>query len=181
MKWSILILTQPSRAESLKRLMRYLEPQAKGKSDMEIVVRDYEPALLIGGNRQRMREEAAGEYSSFVDDDDLVAPDYVSRILPLLDGVDYIGWELQCFIDGHALVPTYHSLRFGGWHEDGKGYYRDLSHVNPIRRELALMMPMSGAWGEDKRWADGLREKGVVKTEHYIDAVMYYYYARATN
>jgi hypothetical protein len=122
-----------------------------------------------------LRRASNAEYIAFVDDDDLVAPDYVSTILPLLDGVDQIGFELQCYIDAVALPKkTIHSLRHTGWFENALGYFRDISHLNPMRRELALLEPMEGGHGEDKRWSDRMR--GKVKTEHYIPRVMYHYY-----
>lgn len=180
MKWSILILTQPSRTEFLKRLLAMLEPQTAPFPDqIGIAIRVCDRELSLGENRQKMLEGAAGEYVCFVDDDDLVAPDYVAKILPLLDGVDYIGFRLSLYNDGRPQSPTFHSLKYPNWFADAKGLYRDISHVNPIRRQLAIMCPMSGARGEDCRWSDAMRAKNVVKTEHFIDEVMYHYYYRS--
>lgn len=176
LRWSILCLTQPSRAEFLEKLLACLRPQLR--SGVGLCLRTFDPGLSIGENRQRMIEEAAGEYVGFVDDDDLVAEDYVERIFPLLDGVDYVGFQLQYYEDGRPWKPTFHSLRYGGWSDDESGYYRDISHLNPIRRELALLVRLDGARGEDKRWADAMRETGRVKTEHFVDAVLYHYYYR---
>ena len=180
MKWSILILTQPSRKDFLVRLLAMLEPQVQKEQSVEIVIRMCDPALALGENRQKMIEGAAGEYVCFVDDDDLVAPDYVGKILPLLDGVDYIGFRLSLYSDGKPQLPTFHSLKYPKWFADLTGLYRDISHVNPIRRELALAVPMSGARGEDARWSDAMRAKAIVRTEHFIDEVMYHYYYRSS-
>jgi hypothetical protein len=179
MKWSILVLHDPSRTELLARLMDVLRPQVAGMDDVEIIVRPFEKALDLGTNRQAMIEQAKGTYVSQVDDDDLVADNYVSTIYPLLDGIDYIGFQLQMFMDGEKQVPTFHSLRYKEWSGDSKGWYRDISHVNPIRRDLALLVPMRGGPGEDARWAAELRNKGVVKTEHYVDSVLYLYLFRS--
>jgi glycosyltransferase involved in cell wall biosynthesis len=179
MKWSILILTQPSRKEFLARLLALLQPQVDLAGGVEIVVQMHDPQLALGENRQKMLEAAQGEYVCFVDDDDLVANDYVAKILPLLDGVDYIGFRLNLYNDGRPGLPTFHSLRFPKWYADDKGLYRDISHVNPIRRELALTTPMSGHRGEDARWSDAIRAKQIVRTEHFVDEVMYHYYYRS--
>src|SRR6266403_1909804 len=56
----------------------------------------------------------------------------------------------------------------------------DISHLNPIRRELALQAKMSGGFGEDERWSTQLRNLGIVKTEHYIPEVMYFYFYRGS-
>jgi hypothetical protein len=178
-KWSILILHEPGRSALLERLMAALRPQVQGKDDVEIIVRPFDKGLDLGSNRQAMIEAAKGEYVSQIDDDDLVADNYVSTIYPLLDGIDYIGFQLQMYMDGDKQVPTFHSLRYKEWSGDSKGWYRDISHVNPMRRELALQVPMRGGPGEDARWAAELRNKGVVKTEHYISEIMYLYYFRS--
>jgi hypothetical protein len=65
------------------------------------------------------------------------------------------------------------------WSEDENGFYRDLSHLNPIRRELMKQVSLEGGFGEDRRWAKKMRKLEVVKTEHFIDEVMYRYYFRS--
>lgn len=179
MKWQILILSQPSRAKYLERLLGMLESQImKRLEEVEIQIRIFDRNFRLGENRQMMLNKATADYVCFVDDDDLVAWNYVDRILPLLDGVDYVGFRVQTFTDGVPLLPTIHSIRYDRWHADERGHYRDISHLNPIRRELALMAPMFGGRAEDARWADGIRRQGVVKTEHFVDEVMYFYYYR---
>jgi len=121
----------------------------------------------IGRLRQDLLEHATSQYVCFVDDDDDVPADYVKTILPLLDGVDYVGFKVE--VAGGSVVE--HSLRHSGW--DGKPGYRDLSHLNPLRRQLALQSFFDGSYGEDRSWASQLR--GLVLTEHFLDRVMYFY------
>lgn len=176
--WDILILTMPSRAKWMDRLMAMLVPQTNHAPGVSIWTRMCDPALTLGENRERLRQLSKAKYISFIDDDDLVASDYVSAIVPLLD-CDYVGFNVQCTVDGVPLQPTYHSLTYKDWHSDDQGHYRDISHLNPMRRSLALLAPMEGGHGEDYRWAERMRKLGVVKTEHYIDRVMYYYEYRS--
>lgn len=176
MKWEILILTQPSRVEFLARLAARLAPQLV--EGVRITTRTFDPALTLGENRQRMVDESTAEYISFVDDDDLVAPDYIAKIFPLLDGVDMVGFNVDCFTDGVFIGRAHHSLRYGEWVENADGYYRDLSYMTPMRRELVLRSRIEGGIGEDRRWAARLRALQVVWTEHYINEVMYFYYFR---
>lgn len=176
MKWSILILTIPGREKLLQRLLDRLEPQIKGNPEIETVV--LKNLGSIGEGRQKLLEKSRGEYVCFVDDDDLVDDNYIERIFPLLDGVDYVGFQVMTFRDGKLYGVAYHSLKHKDW-RSGKMYSeRDISHLNPIRRELALQAQMEGDFGEDGRWANRLRELGIVKTEHYIPEVMYFYYIR---
>jgi hypothetical protein len=182
MKWSILTLTMPTRVEFLARLKNNLEPQLVDGVEWKIKMCDFNYSL--GENREMMRRSAGGMYSNFVDDDDKISDRYVDRILPLLGDTDYIGFRLQAFENNVALPgPTYHSLLCGGWFDktyaDGtKSWHRDLSHLNPIRTELALSAPMYGGFGEDSRWAGDLRKLGIVKTEHFLEEIMYAYLSR---
>ena len=172
MKWSICILTVPAREKELahiKWVLEYQRAAAGLAEDVEILI-DGENGTL-GQKRQRCVEKAAGEYINFVDDD-LVAHDYIATIYPLLDGVDYIGFQLQLYEDGTKRLPTYHSLQYSGWSEDELGFYRNVSHLNPIKRELAMRASFDGGSGEDFRWAQQMQPE----SEHYIDRPMYFYF-----
>jgi glycosyltransferase involved in cell wall biosynthesis len=139
----------------------------------------FDKAWPVGENRQAMVLASRADYISFIDDDDLVAPDYVNKIFPLLDGVDIVGFNVECFHDGSRLGTAYHSLEYGSWFRDGNKFYRDLSYMQPIRRELALRSRIEGGYGEDHRWAERLRALGCVKTEHRLNEVLYFYYYRS--
>lgn len=181
MSFDILILTHPARKQFLAQLLSILEPQIQGgKIGVGIhVVTDENwsrPNMQLGEKRQYMRLQSHADYSAFVDDDDLVPMDYVSRILPLLDGVDQIGWEQEVWKDHQKQKRDFHTLALPGWSEDAQAYHRDISHLQPMRREVALAAAMEGGYGEDSRWAAKLRALGVVKTEHYIDLPPCYFY-----
>lgn len=183
--WSILILTMHQRAAMLERLLAVLMPQVDGLSNVEVLVSSFNPQLPVGENREQMRLRSMGSYLNFIDDDDLITDDYVAEILPRLDGVDYVGFNIEQTFVG-ATQPgciERHSLRYNGVYSDGSGaydsHYRDISHLNPMRRELALRVAMTGWPAEDSRWAEELRALRAVKTEHYIDRVLYHYLTRA--
>jgi hypothetical protein len=178
-KFSVMVLTQPSRAKFLRRLLDVLDPQVEEfKNDVHVDVRMFDRNLSLGENREIMRQDSMSEYCAFCDDDDILVEDYFSTILPLLDGVDYIGHRINLYRDGVLERPVIHSLRYKGWTSDLNGHYRDIGHVNPMRRELALACPMEGGVSEDFRWAAAMRATGFVKTEHFIDRVLYHYYFR---
>jgi hypothetical protein len=152
------------------------------KYDGEVVV----TALWYNGEhslshiRQELVQGADSEYISFVDDDDVLPHYFVEEIMNRLDGVDYIGWQMQTYIDGNPLKPTFHSLRYDHWWDDANGYYRDISHLNPIRRQLAQQADFrKAAPPEDVAWCDQMR--GLAITEHYIDRIMYEYYSSSTD
>lgn len=171
MKWSICVVTNlPHREIELTRIKGIIERQIKPYNDIELIVNTDE--VKVGEKRQRCLEMAQGEYINFIDDDDLIAHDYVETIYPLLDGVDYVGFKLQMYQDGVKQKPTAHSLRHKTWSEDEKGYYRGVTHLNPLKTELAKQSTFRGSDGEDKRWAETI----TAKTQHYIGRFMYFYF-----
>jgi hypothetical protein len=186
MKWELLVLSMSARKEFLSRLIENLTPQLKGRTNIDVRVRICDPRFSLGENRDMLLRSSQADYISFFDDDDVPAEDFVPEIISLLAGqeqqfpVDYIGFNVQLYFDG---VPdwriTKHSLQFGGWGENPEFYWRDISHINPMRRELALLEPFEGGHGEDHRWADRMRARGVLKTEHYIPRTMYHYFFRS--
>lgn len=171
MKWTIMIATVPQRSRELARLLHRLYPQLTDEVELLINGKDLTP---IGLKRQAMLCEAKGEYVNFIDDDDMVPEDYVETLLPLMDGTDYIGFQLQMYNQGRKEKPTYHNLKYTEWCENQIGYYRGVSHLNPIRRDIALKGKFEGGAGEDKHWADQVQP--YCETAHYVDRVMYHYY-----
>jgi len=84
MKWDILCLTMRSRTEFLKRLQGNILTQLEwvskkmARHDVRFSMMVHDPDLSLGANRQLMREESDAEYVCFIDDDDLLADDYVA-------------------------------------------------------------------------------------------------------
>lgn len=174
MKWTIAIATTPKRAEKLKELMDVLLPQVdKYAPEIEILIYFNNYERSIGYIRQGLLDEARGEYISHIDDDDMVPDDYCDTIFPLLDGVDYIGFQVQFIDRGKDMLPVYHSLKYTRWYQDETGFYRGITHLNPVKTELARKssFPLEYTIGEDEAWATGVP----AKTEHVIDKVMYIY------
>lgn len=168
--WTIAILTVKVRKPFFRRLMDCLEPQI-GDRDIEVLIADQEE-WSVSRKRQWCLDNAKGVYFNFADDDDLVAKNYVDSIYPLLDGTDYVGFKLQYYHNGTPWMPTHHSLKYETYSYDDKGHYRGVSHLNPIRTEIARQGWFEGGYGEDVRWADRVKPQ----TEHFIDDIMYYYY-----
>jgi hypothetical protein len=174
-KWTIAIATNPYRAEQLQRLMAVLQPQVdKHAGQIEVLIFFNNFEWSLGYLRQALMDEARGEYLCHIDDDDMVPADYCDTILPLLDGVDYIGFRVDFYDNGQLMKPVYHSLRYPAWTEDEAGYYRGITHLNPLRTELARTSayPVEVNIGEDAKWALGVR----AQTEHFIDRPMYSYW-----
>jgi glycosyltransferase involved in cell wall biosynthesis len=172
--FQILIPTLPGREHMLAELMAALEAQLTPSVSLHL---DAGPGS-IGAKRQRMIEDSVGEYIAFVDDDDMVAPDYVERVLPCLaHRPDCVGITMHVTIDGRDWHPSpifRHSLRFKEnylWH----GQDRTPHHLCPLRREIALRARFPDLmWGEDYNYAQGILQH--LHTEEWSgDAPLYFY------
>jgi len=175
-KWSILIATVGQRNERFVKLKSILLNQVKDfKGDVEVVAYWNNGEHPLGEIRQALVENARGEYVSFIDDDDMVPNYYCEEVYKHLNGQDYVGWQMQVWHNGDKLKPTFHSLRYDRWYEDGDGFYRNISHLNPIKRDIAIQASfiVSKDVAEDQPWTE--RVKHLVHTEEYIDKVMYFY------
>lgn len=175
--FSILICTIGRRSEQFANILKLLSPQVeKYKGKVEIVAFWNNGELPLAEFRQELVDQAKGKYIAFVDDDDEIPPYYVDEIMKAAaKDPDYIGWQMQAYTNGIKLKPTYHSMRYEGWSEDELGYYRDVSHLNPIKRSIALKVPFThiGDNPEDYRWAQEVPP--YIRTEEYIDKPMYFY------
>lgn len=187
--WSVLIATVGERNADLQRTLDVLAVQIdRSPAEIEVVVAwDEHPRQgALGAARQRLLDDARGEYVSFVDDDDELPAYYVERVVEALQARPaYVGWRMQCFIGGAAQKPTFHSLRYPAWSDDEHGYYRHISHLNPIRTELARRGRFDRHVPEDVDWSlqvyasldptevddDG----ALTMCEAFIDDVMYLY------
>lgn len=179
MIWSILIASLARRSESLAQVLADLGQQlAPG---VEVIVYRNHGEIPLSHIRQSLVDEARGEYLCFVDDDDRLPEYYVAEVLPRLDGtIDYVGWRMQAYFDGLPLKPTYHTLDSDGWWETETAFYRDVSHLNPVRTELARRCDFRLADPpEDVSWADQLRKVMAGRRQALVpdDRVMYHYYA----
>jgi len=183
-KFSILILSLEKRKDNLlKRLLDVLETQKT--DEVEILINSDDGTKYIGKKRNELLAQAKGQYVAFVDDDDLVSSDYVSKILDAINksNPDVIGMHLIMTTDKVIEEKTFHSLKYKSWFDEPdpdrpwlKRYYRNPNHLNPVKRELALETGYpdsnTGEW-EDRYYSRRLLPH--LKTEEYIEQPIYYY------
>jgi glycosyltransferase involved in cell wall biosynthesis len=183
MKLSILICSLKCREHLLKRLLANLEPQKT--DDVEILINTDNGEATIGAKRNRLLKEATGDYICFVDDDDVVADTYVAELLEAMrTGPDCIGFKTERVMDGRYSGYAIHSIRFSeNRHHtirSGSGleileYHRCPNHLNPIKATIAKQVRFNEGMntGEDCDYAE--RCKPLLKTEAFIDRILYHY------
>jgi hypothetical protein len=175
--YDILITSIPHRhgllCELLAELGRQL-PAARGEVGVLLYRDNLEHSY--GYKTQVLIENSGAEYVSCVDDDDMVAPDFVARVTAALrDRPDYVGYPVRWTRDGALQRRVEHSLRYPGWGASDQCLERDISEKNPVRREIALLVPFDGGYGAEVAWAAGIRATGRCRTEAWIPDAMYYY------
>jgi glycosyltransferase involved in cell wall biosynthesis len=188
-KFSILMLSIPERIESMTAAVKHLQEQAdavgQGKA-VEILVLLDNRSKSISEKRNDLLQMARGKYIAFLDDDDAVSKDYMSKILKAIDenNVDCISFNQWCSINGEPMDVEFAIGNPHGqlWREED-GFLGDIKrppyHMCLWRSTIAkseAFNPVYGANGqssEDIDWLLRLYPK--IQTEHHIDDSLHGY------
>jgi glycosyltransferase involved in cell wall biosynthesis len=185
MKLSILICTIPERKEMLDDLILSLWPQIEPYSyEIEIIINDSN--LNIGAKRNALIEKSTGEYVCFIDDDDSVSENYINFLmLGINKEADCCSLKGEYSVDGKLDGIFEHSIKYNKWEtvtmyekydKYRVKYLRYPNHLNCIKTSIAKQFKFPEKnFGEDHDWSKQIHESGLIKTEHYIPEVIYYY------
>jgi len=176
MKLSILICTLETRKALFDVLLAELKKQSKGYK-VEILSDCDNGEQTIGAKRNKLLQKAKGDYICYIDDDDWVDSEYISKIMEALernpDCVQLIG---VMNTNGFNTVRFDHSINYGVYSNHNGIYYRPPNHLNPIRREIAQKFDFPESdFGEDTDWALQIRDSGLLKEEEPTFKVLYHY------
>jgi len=173
-KLSLLICSLKDRHEKLQRLLSCLKPQLNSK--VEVLIETDQRKITTGAKRNILLKKAVGDYIAFIDDDDLVSDDYVSKILEAIKTKpDCVGIKGQVtFAKKRISKPFIHSVKYATWFQKGGIYYRCPNHISPVKRKLALRIGFPDVYTqEDLKYSMELYP--FLKTEVFIDSTLYYY------
>ena len=189
MKLSILICSHKKRKPLLRRMLKHLNEQTyRNPEDVEILVCENDDPFVRGTSRNSLIDRASGDYCCFVDDDDIVSDDYVSKILNTIE----TGPEI-CSITGLVIsmlnheshkfmLSTRHTKPFSLPSNDIEDdtYKRFASHLNPIKTEIIRQVRFSSEkiCHEDNTYSQRLKDFKQDWNEEEIDGVLYYYFNR---
>jgi hypothetical protein len=172
--WDILITSIPHRHQKLCLLLDELDRQVKTGVGVILYRDDLE--LSYGGKTQALVEASAADYVCCIDDDDMIAPDYVDKITDALaSDPDYVGFLVRWTKDGNPQRKVIHSLACGGWRDHADRLERDITQFNPVRRVLALHGTWEGGWEAERRWSSQVRAAESVADEVFLSEELYWY------
>lgn len=177
--WDILICTISGREEFLKKLLSVLEPQRT--NEVGILINYDSREKEIGTKRNELVNQSTAKYISFIDDDDLVATDYVAKILDAMKkSPDCIGIEGVFTRNGKKPQKFVYSLKHASLFIENNVLHRPPTHCNPILREIAVQVPFPEiSFGEDSFYSK--RICPLLKTEVYVSGPLYYYQYQTQN
>ncbi len=173
-KLSVLICSLHKRKALLKRLLDILNKQKT--DEIEILVDCDDGIITTGEKRNKLLHKAKGDYVTFIDDDDVVSNDYISKILKAVkSNPDCCGIEGEViFTLKNRKKKFIHSIKYNHWFEENGVYYRCPNHISPVKRSLALKAGFPNINREEDK-AYSLRLRPYLKTEKRIEGVIYHY------
>lgn len=182
---SILICTVNGREKYLERLTQRLKTQIT--PEVEVLVAKDNREEPIGKKRNNLIHQAIGEYIAFIDDDDWVSENYISKILKATDTKpDVIGFNSAITFNGIDPRRVEITLKHKNWsHKTGELngaqqpviYYRCPNHLTPIKRSIAQQIMFPELNDQEDRYYS-LAIPSFAKTEVYIDDYLYFYDCR---
>jgi len=178
-KLSILILTIPSRADKLERLMKILRQQIPVDGSVELITKENraipEGGPTIGENRNAALADAIGDYVCFIDDDDVVCDTYIAEIIKATASCpDVVGLKGHYILGGNKPELFVHSIQYTEWKTVDGVHQRCPNHLNAVKRELALQVGFTPKnHGEDCDYSMALRP--LLKTEVMPEPILYFY------
>lgn len=174
---SILVATVPSRRRTLlARLLAVLEPQIV--PGVEVLVHRSETKKM-GTKFDELYQAASGRLSVQVDDDDLVADDYVDQILAVSSGHDFVGYQVQVTVDGEPWSKTIYEIDprrasvLLPYHPSD--LVRHVTPKCPVETVRARQHHFGSYFGADYYWTTALVADGYPFRPVFIPKVLYHY------
>lgn len=165
-KLSILIPTVSQRESLLSRLLWTIEQQLTDEVEVLVYTGDN---IAMGDKLTSMFHMATGDYVVCVDDDDLLADNYVESVLPHLTE-DYLGYKILMLTNG-----KYSGVVRSTWDGDPT-WATQPQGIGPkwcVRRAIAVNHVFDNNYTADRAWSRAVA--GEIKSGSYVDKCLYIY------
>jgi len=146
---------------------------------VEILIEEDEKEISIGEKRQKLLDRAKGIFCIGIDSDDSISNQYINRLLEAIMSnpeVHHIGFIESVSFNGIGGKQSCFSVRYQKWagNVDGWDYIRCANPKSCIRTEMAKQVGFSDKrFGEDIEFSEAVTP--LLKTEIFIDKILYYY------
>jgi glycosyltransferase involved in cell wall biosynthesis len=176
--WSILIATLSAREDQLAALLAVLLPQCEADGRVEVVGLHNDGEHPLAVYRQALLDAAAGDYVSFVDDDDQVDGEFVPAVTAAMAAdPDYVAFSHAYYADGrrHPL-PVVTGISYGGWYDTAEALIRDVTQINPVRRSIAQQADFTSPSEGAEDWSYVKQIRPLLRTQADTGRLLYHYY-----
>ena len=174
---SILILTLPTRIDSYATLIKTLNQQVIQNnlmSRVQILSLCDTKEISVGEKRNILLNKSCGKYVCFIDDDDLIAPDYIIKLMNAINSNADVITFCGEYIQNTIITPFSISIVHRGNYNHPNIFYRLPNHLCPVKREIALnCMFTDKNFGEDSDYAERINKH--IKNEFHIQDKLYFY------
>jgi len=174
---SILILTLPTRIDLYSRLIKSLNQQVIENNLMhrvQILTLGDTKEISVGEKRNILLNKSIGRYVCFIDDDDVIATNYLSVIMSALDSNADVITFCGDYVENEIRTPFSISMVHRGNYNHTNMFYRLPNHLCPVKREIALSCQFTDKnFGEDSDYADKINN--YLKNEFHIQEKLYFY------
>jgi glycosyltransferase involved in cell wall biosynthesis len=174
---SILIPTLPARIDEYFRLIKILNNQIKInnlESRVQILSICDTKDMSVGEKRNLLIKSSNGRYVCFIDDDDIVADNYLIQIFRAIESNADVITFCGEYVENNLHTPfSISRLHRGNFNEAGM-LYRLPNHLCPIKREIAINCLFTDKnFGEDSDYADKINQH--ITNEFHIQYKLYFY------
>jgi glycosyltransferase involved in cell wall biosynthesis len=174
---SILILTLPTRIDLYSRLIKSLNQQVIENNLMhrvQILTLGDTKEISVGEKRNILLNKSIGRYVCFIDDDDVIATNYLSVIMSALDSNADVITFCGDYVENEIRTPFSISMVHRGNYNHTNMFYRLPNHLCPVKREIALSCQFTDKnFGEDSDYAEKINN--YIKNEFHIQEKLYFY------
>ena len=180
---SILILTLPTRIDSYSNLIRTLNQQVIENNlldKVQILSLCDTKEISVGEKRNILLNKSIGRYVCFIDDDDLIATDYLIKIISAISSNSDVITFCGEYIENGQTTPFSISTIHRGNYNHPNIFYRLPNHLCPVKREIAVSCLFTDKnYGEDSDYAERINQH--IKNEFHIQDKLYFYMYDSTN
>lgn len=150
-----------------------LSPEDQAR--VEVIIVTDNKRIVLGDKRNLMVAAAQGRYVQFIDDDDLLHPRMLEKVLAATDSdADVVTFLADVTINGGPSKVCRYSIKFDEDRNTSTRYERLPNHICAVKRELAQQVPFpSVLCGEDSDYSKRLAP--LLDSEFHIPEVLYHY------